>query len=98
MRSTSTRVTLERIEALRKALVLVSVQNYGPNARIGQLAWNLSVDLQHDLDAGIFPTDSPAPPAEQCAQCARSGMGPSHNPSPWCKSGSRPHCSCDTCF
>jgi hypothetical protein len=43
-----------------------------------------------------------------CKSCAevyealRAGrrwpMGPSHKASPSCESGSRPHCSCDTCF
>lgn len=25
-------------------------------------------------------------------------MGPHHDPSPCCRSGKRPHCTCDTCF
>lgn len=28
----------------------------------------------------------------------KSVFAPSHNPSKRCKSGSYPHCTCDTCF
>jgi hypothetical protein len=38
------------------------------------------------------------PPGE-CPSCDRDGkVGPSHDPSPYCESGSRPHCTCDLCF
>jgi len=36
-----------------------------------------------------------------CAQCERQGKGafaPSHDAMPRCKSGQRPHCTCDACF
>lgn len=34
-----------------------------------------------------------------CAVCADAGpMTPDHDPSPHCQSGSRPHCTCDTCY
>lgn len=35
---------------------------------------------------------------ETCAELARGSWGPSHDPSPRCESGKRPHCTCDTCF
>jgi hypothetical protein len=38
-------------------------------------------------------------PLGQCPSCDRDGPeGPSHDASPHCESGSRPHCTCDTCF
>jgi hypothetical protein len=38
-------------------------------------------------------------PFGECLSCDRDGQqGPSHDPSPRCESGSRPHCTCDTCF
>jgi hypothetical protein len=33
-----------------------------------------------------------------CAELARGSFGPSHEPSPRCESGKRPHCTCDICF
>lgn len=33
-----------------------------------------------------------------CAEIARGSFGPSHDPSPRCESGKRPHCTCDICF
>jgi len=33
-----------------------------------------------------------------CAELARGSFGPSHDPSPRCESGKRPHCTCDVCF
>ncbi len=33
-----------------------------------------------------------------CAELARGSFGPSHDPSPRCESGKRPHCTCDICF
>lgn len=35
-----------------------------------------------------------------CEACvaAREFGGPSHYASPRCRSGKRPHCTCDTCF
>ena len=33
-----------------------------------------------------------------CIQRMETGMGPAHYASPRCRSGKRPHCSCDTCF
>lgn len=35
-----------------------------------------------------------------CQQCvyANAHGGPSHYASPRCRSGKRPHCTCDTCF
>ncbi len=43
-----------------------------------------------------------APPGE-CKYCdeeraAQNDFHPSHDASPRCKSGGKPHCSCDTCF
>lgn len=35
---------------------------------------------------------------ETCAELARGSFGPSHDPSPRCESGKRPHCTCDICF
>jgi hypothetical protein len=38
-------------------------------------------------------------PFGECPSCDRYGQhGPSHDASPRCESGSRPHCTCDTCF
>lgn len=37
----------------------------------------------------------------ECQQCYEQSVfrgGPSHAPSSRCRSGQRPHCSCDTCF
>lgn len=36
-------------------------------------------------------------PCTLCEQYAKTG-GPSHNPSPRCESGKRPHCTCDRCW
>jgi hypothetical protein len=33
-----------------------------------------------------------------CAELARGSFGPSHDPSPRCERGKRPHCTCDICF
>jgi hypothetical protein len=33
-----------------------------------------------------------------CAELAAGSFGPSHDPSPRCESGKRPHCTCDICF
>lgn len=33
-----------------------------------------------------------------CAELAQGGFGPSHDASPRCESGKRPHCTCDICF
>lgn len=33
-----------------------------------------------------------------CAELAAGSFGPSHDPSPRCESGKRPHCTCDVCF
>jgi len=35
---------------------------------------------------------------QTCAEIAQGGFGPSHDPSPRCESGKRPHCVCDVCF
>lgn len=35
---------------------------------------------------------------ETCAELARGSWGPSHDASPRCESGKRPHCTCDICF
>jgi hypothetical protein len=37
---------------------------------------------------------------EGCPMCERIGtdFGPSHDASPRCESGKRPHCTCSTCF
>jgi hypothetical protein len=39
---------------------------------------------------------------EGCPFCERikaaGGFGPSHDASPSCESGKRPHCTCDRCF
>ena len=42
---------------------------------------------------------------EHCPKCVEMGRPPSekwpyvpHDPSPWCQSGKRPHCTCDTCY
>jgi hypothetical protein len=38
-------------------------------------------------------------PLGECPSCDRDGPeGPSHDASPHCESGSRPHCTCDICF
>jgi hypothetical protein len=40
-------------------------------------------------------------PRGQCAYCDGHNddeMMPSHDASPRCESGKRPHCTCDTCF
>lgn len=36
----------------------------------------------------------------ECAYCQdpRNAGGPGHFPSSMCRSGGRPHCTCDTCF
>jgi hypothetical protein len=52
--------------------------------------------------AGVSQGWPPGPTPEQiaCSTCqdpAQRG-GPSHTPSQNCKSGKRPHCSCDTCY
>jgi hypothetical protein len=40
------------------------------------------------------------PDCEYCRQIVEEdgGMGPYHDASPNCESGSRTHCTCDTCF
>ncbi len=39
---------------------------------------------------------------EGCESCRaiaeQGGFGPSHSPSPLCRSGGRAHCTCDACF
>lgn len=42
-------------------------------------------------------------PDDYCEQCVHNeldphGFGPAHEPSSNCKSGKRPHCTCDACF
>jgi hypothetical protein len=42
-----------------------------------------------------------SPKPGECPGCVANrtyGYGPSHDPSPRCQSGKRPHCTCDTCF
>ena len=36
----------------------------------------------------------------ECPSCRVYSIfgGPSHNPSPMCRSGKRPHCTCDACW
>lgn len=40
--------------------------------------------------------------SEACSTCERvkanGGFGPSHDASPKCESGKRPHCTCSICF
>jgi hypothetical protein len=45
-----------------------------------------------------FGRKNPAHP--DCEACLRASVfgGPSHEPSRMCRSGKRPHCSCDACF
>lgn len=43
------------------------------------------------------------PMGDDCEQCVHNemdshGFGPAHEPSSNCKSGKRPHCTCDACF
>lgn len=42
-------------------------------------------------------TKQAAEPCVLCERYAKTG-GPSHNPSPFCESGKRPHCTCDRCW
>ncbi|TXH51333.1 MAG: hypothetical protein E6Q97_18740 [Desulfurellales bacterium] len=60
--------------------------------RLGMIELGLPLPRRHLL-----------PPGE-CQACdterylTGTAYCPSHDPSPNCKSGKRPHCSCDTCF
>ena len=54
-------------------------------------------------DAEARPRALGLRPAGECAQCDRihergEDFFPRHDPSPRCRSGKVPHCTCDTCF
>lgn len=44
-----------------------------------------------------FGDNSRHPDCEYCLEVSVFG-GPDHDPSSGCRSGKRPHCTCDTCF
>lgn len=60
----------------------------------GQQAWDRMVERKR-----VDP---------ECPTCLRekpyilahgySSGGPAHPPNAWCKSGGRPHCTCDACY
>jgi hypothetical protein len=60
--------------------------------------------MDKPTDRSVAESDTPEPPCEQCMDNKLYGMGPSHDGSKRCESGSiasggtRAHCSCSTCF
>ena len=75
-------------------------------------AWNKMFSYHADRDmveqAGSMlrklrsqgAADWGTPQVEGCEECAINSVfgGPRHNPSSHCRSGKRPHCTCDACF
>lgn len=52
-------------------------------------------------DAANRPRRRGELPEGECRYCDENrgiSFTPPHDPSPYCESGKRPHCTCDTCF
>lgn len=58
------------------------------------------IDPQHYAGVAQLYPETPPERVLTCEVCKDPTQhnGPSHDPSPNCLSGKRPHCSCDTCF
>jgi hypothetical protein len=56
--------------------------------------------LERVREAALVKFATPNPAHPECATCLEQSVfgGPSHEASPRCRSGRRPHCTCDTCF
>ena len=92
--------TVEEYQHLREGLIenrrRIS-RTYGFSSN----EYNLAVSNEEDLVAeaiAIHGVKNPRHP--NCKECLRVSVfgGPEHDPSGGCRSGHRPHCTCNSCF
>jgi hypothetical protein len=86
-----------------------TLEEAGAGQGLAAFAEDMLTTANRAVAAQLAPAaPAPAPAAAPCGTCAdnkaNGGFGPSHDGSPYCKSGSiasggtRAHCTCDTCF